>query len=139
MYHLLQSYKRRWDLFDLLTLGLDEEQMDYLINDTLLTGHYSHHYPLHFHTPFRYQSLRASKILRDISDWLQSPENQAQRVVILGTTWHWTVIVSTDATRLFLFDSLGIHSQRKETFAVRLGLKRHTLLPKAIYFVEREF
>lgn len=126
-------------LIDLLTLGLDEEQMDYLINDSLLIGHYSHHYPLHFHTPFRYQSLRTSKILRDISAWLQSPENQAQRVVILGTTWHWTVIVRTDETRLYLFDSLGIQSQRKETFSVRPGLKRHTLLPEAIYFVEREF
>ena len=139
MYHLLKSYKRRWDLFDLLTFGLDEEQMDYLISDTLLTGHYSHNYPLHFHTPFRYQTLRANKILRDISDWLQSPDNKAQRVVILGTTWHWTVIVRTDATRLFLFDSLGIHSQRKETFSVQPGLKRHTLLPEAIYFVKREF
>lgn len=38
MYRLLSSYKRRWDLFDLLTLGLDEEQMDHLIADVLLRG-----------------------------------------------------------------------------------------------------
>ena len=43
MYHLLSSYKRRWDLFDLLTLGLDEEQMDHLIGDVLLKGHYARH------------------------------------------------------------------------------------------------
>lgn len=139
MYHLLKIYKRRWDLFELMTLGLDEEKMDYLINEMQLKGHYAHRYPLHFHTPFRAKSLRTSKILHDISDWLKSPKNQAQRVVILGTTWHWTVIISTDQTHLYLFDSLGIKSQRKETFSVRPALKRHTLLPEAIYFVEREF
>ena len=139
MHHLLSSYKRRWDLFDLLTLGLDEEQMDYIINDVLLKGHYAHHYPLHIHAPFRYRTLRTHNIFHEISDWLQSPENQAQRIVILGTTWHWSVIIRTDSTRLFLFDSLGICSQRKNTFSVRQGVKRHTLLPDAIYFVEREF
>lgn len=51
MYRLLSSYKRRWDLFDLLTLGLDEEQMDHLIGDVLLKGHYARHYPLNFHIP----------------------------------------------------------------------------------------
>ena len=139
MYRLLSSYKRRWDLFDLLTLGLDEEQMDHLIGDVLLKGHYARHYPLNFHTPFRYRSLRSRQILSDISDWLALPENQAQRVVILGTSWHWSVVVRTDATRLFLFHSLGIRSQRRDTFSVQPELKRHTLLPDAIYFVEREF
>lgn len=138
MYHLLSSYKQRWDLLDLLTLGLDEEQMDHLISDVLLKGYYAHHYPLHFHTPFRYHTVRTHKILHEISDWLQSAENQAQRIVILGTTWHWSVIIRTDSTRLFLFDSLGILSQRKNTFSVRKNLKRHTLFPDAIYFVERE-
>lgn len=139
MYRLLDNYRRRWDLFDLLTLGLDEEQLDHLINSILLTGHYSRHYPLHFHTPFRSRSLRTRQIFQHISDWLAEPENHAQRVVILGTTWHWSVVIRTDATRLFLFDSLGIRSQRKETFSVQPELKRHTLLPDAIYFVEREF
>jgi hypothetical protein len=138
MYRLLSSYKRRWDLFDLLTLGLDEEQMDHLIGDVLLKGHYARHYPLNFHT-LPLPLLRSRQILSDISDWLALPENQAQRVVILGTSWHWSVVVRTDATRLFLFDSLGIRSQRRDTFSVQPELKRHTLLPDAIYFVEREF
>ena len=139
MYHLLSSYKRRWDLFDLLTLGLDEEQMDHLIGDVLLKGHYAQHYPLNIHTPFRYRSRRTRQILCDINDWLAPSENQAQRVVILGTTWHWSVVIRTDSTRLFLFDSLGIHSQRRDTFSIQPELKRHTLLTDAIYFVEREF
>ena len=139
MYHLLSSYKRRWDLFDLLTLGLDEEQMDHLIGDVLLKGHYARHYPLNIHTPFRYRSRRTRQILSDINDWLAPSENQAQRVVILGTTWHWSVVIRTDSTRLFLFDSLGIHSQRRDTFSIQPELKRHTLLTDAIYFVEREF
>ncbi len=139
MYYLANSYKRRWDLFDLLTLGLDEEQMDHLISDVLLKGYYAHHYPLHFHTPFRHRPLRTHKIFREISNWLQqSPANKTQRVVILGTTWHWSVIIRTDSTRLFLFDSFGICSQRKNTFSVQPDLKRHTLVSDAIYFVERE-
>ncbi|MEA3934216.1 hypothetical protein VBJ60_23535, partial [Enterobacter hormaechei] len=89
--------------------------------------------------PFRYRSRRTRQILSDINDWLAPSENQAQRVVILGTTWHWSVVIRTDSTRLFLFDSLGIHSQRRDTFSIQPELKRHTLLTDAIYFVEREF
>jgi hypothetical protein len=63
---------------------LDEEQMDHLIGDVLLKGHYARHYPLNFHT-LPLPLPRSRQILSDISDWLAPSENQAQRVVILGT------------------------------------------------------
>jgi hypothetical protein len=35
--------------------------MDHLIGDVLLKGHYARHYPLNFHTPFRYRSCAADR------------------------------------------------------------------------------
>lgn len=137
---LLREYKYHYDIYDLMASGLDDYEMDYLIQSTLQQGYYLKHYPLIIKKPYQHQiNLRTKNIIKDISAFINHKDNLYQRVVLLGTQEHWSIIVGSDNKYFYFFDSSGNVKAQHSSFSLIPQKTRHTLFPTAIYFIERPF
>lgn len=135
---LLKVYKYNYDIFDLLTVGLDYYEMDYLIELVIERGYYQKHYPVLITKPYSKQtSLRTQNIIKAIHAFIHDENKCHQRVVLIGTQFHWSVIVNTDSQYFYFFDSTSQIKAKHHLFSLVPHRKRYTLFPDAIYFIER--
>lgn len=137
---LLRSYKYHYDIYDLMTNGLDDDEMDHLIQSTLQKGYYNKHYPLTITKPYHQQTnLRSKHIIKNIITFINSKNNFHQRIVLIGTQEHWSIIIGADKRYFYFFDSNGNIKAQHCSFSLIPKRTRHTLFSSAIYFIERLF
>ena len=137
---LLRQYKYRYDIYDLISSGLDDDEMDYLIQSTLQQGYYLKHYPIIIKKPYQYKiKLRTKNIIKDIFTFINDKNNLYQRVILFGTQEHWSIITGADNKYFYFFDSCGNIKAQHKSFSLIPKKTRHTLFPSAIYFIERLF
>ncbi len=137
---LLREYKYHYDIYSLLTGGMDDDEMDYLIQSVLQQGYYYKHHPVIITKPYQKQThLRTKKIINDISAFINCPNNRYQRVVLIGTQEHWSIIIGADNKYFYFFDSSGNIKAQHSSFSLIYQKTRHTLFSTSIYFIERPF
>lgn len=92
-------------------------------------------YPIRYRKPF----YRKSKV--SIGEFWASLQSfvRPNRVVILATDEHWTVVVCVDGHKLKLADSTGIKTINRNECGIgyRAIKKQYRLLPEHAFYIER--
>lgn len=110
---LLLAYMNNWGIYDLLTNGLDLNQMKYLLNHTV---------KIHKQIKIEHPNIRLhSKIPSLISSHLKK---QSNAIVLFSTNYHWSLIKGYDNEKLSLFDSCGINT-----------VKFSEILPNSLFYI----
>lgn len=91
---LLLAYMNNWGIYELLTSGLDIEQMKYLLN------YISRLYP---NINIKYPKPRKEKVYPLISSHL----SLSNAIVLFSTEYHWSLINGFQKNKFSLFDSCG--------------------------------
>lgn len=131
---LLNTFQQQWQLDELLAYGMDEQQLDYVIHNGLLSGYYEHKFPLKFTKPLlarRYRSLNQVLIL--FQQYLNG--RPGQRLILFCTPLHWTLIHKMDARKVYFFDSTHKQTAYTYSFTYQQG-GRYEISPETVYFIE---
>ena len=136
--NLVACYKKKWDVYDLLTYGMDEPEMDYVLIEMIMCGKYGKRYPVKISKPFSGQKrLRTAIMINEMREFMNQPEYDFQRVILFSTQDHWTVIRKIDSTHFHFFDSTGGNKSPINAYSLVRDKKEFYLPPDAIYFFER--
>lgn len=136
---LLKAFEMHWPLAELLEYGMDTEQMSDLIDHVLRQGYYQKHYPLKISQPFlKIKPYRTKRLLADMQQYLNESAFEGSRIILIGTSEHWSLIKQIDLIQVYFFDSTNWQTSLRSSFSIIEGRKRHTLVPDAIFYFERE-
>ena len=139
---LITEYSSEWDVAELMDEGMDDYQLDHLIQYVLKSEFYQKKYPVDIHKPFaRTKKLRIGAAINRMQQFLSNETPSQRRVVLIGTQLHWTLIYHIDDKYLYWFDSSFRRKSFRRSFSFRSGKVAHVLRRKAIYFmvsVDRE-
>lgn len=138
MNRLTQAYQQRWPLNEWLTKGIEEDRLDWLMDQVLQKGHYSRQFPVEITKPFAgKKGLADGRLFREMQQFLNVTDHS--RLILLSDQFHWSLLVKMDEETLWFFDSNGRTTMPRKAFSLRTGLTRRQLFADAIYFIEREF
>lgn len=132
---LLNTFQQQWQLDELLAYGMDEQQLDYVINKGLQRGYYRHKFPLNFSKPLLSNKPRSlNQVFHLFHCYLK--ERPHQRLILFCTPLHWTLIYKIEAGRVFFFDSTHKKTASVSSFSYKRG-GRYEIDPQTVYFIEQ--
>lgn len=135
---LIAAFAFEWDVAELIDVGMDIHQLDYVIQNGLEQGFYQQRYPLLIRKPFATEKrLRIDAVIDRMALFLANAVPPHSRIVLIGTQRHWTLVHHIDNSCLYLFDSSGQRKAFRHAFSLRAGKVRHVLRRTAIYYLQR--
>ena len=108
---LLKAYAEWGPLEDMVTGGLDTWEMD--------------------------RNLNVQEVLIRIRRYVGRSNSKTVRVVLIGTTIHWSVIHAVDAQFVYFFDSTGDQQARLSAFTFKHSNRKRVLHKESIYYIQR--
>jgi len=135
---LISAFTEKWPLEELIRYGMDDIQMDHLIDRVVNRGYYSVNFPISVTKPFaRRKKWESQQIMREMERFLASQTRDGTRLILIGTVEHWSLIRRMDATYVYFFDSAGFKRAYRRSYSLREGATRYLLIPTCIYFLTR--
>ncbi|EFO3397708.1 hypothetical protein ACQ1XX_004870, partial [Escherichia coli] len=136
---IIIAYELHWELSEWITNGIDHHEIDHIINDTLEAGYYNERYPVNIKRPFyKKKNIEINKILKRMEKFLAS-HKPTERIIMLATHEHWTLICDIDECNLYHFDSSSLHFSKRKSYSLFGGETRHRLCANSIYFITRAY
>lgn len=135
---LLRSYSQWRPLDDLLIYGMDTWEMDMVLGLVIEQGYFHKRYPIKINKPFlKDRALGIKALLERIRVYLDRADPLKARIVLIGTSLHWTLIHTIDEEFVYLFDSAGTQQARRTSFKLKVKGGAYLLEKDAIYFMQR--
>ena len=135
---LISAFTENWPLEELIRHGMDDVQMDHVIDRVVMRGYYQANFPVSVAKPFvGRKKLVSLRVLREMEQFLASQTMMGTRLILIGTIDHWSLIKRMDATYVYFFDSAGFQRAFRRSFSLREGATRYLLIPSCIYFLTR--
>ena len=135
---LLKAYAEWGPLEDMVTAGLDTWEMDMLLNLVMERGYFHQKYPITISKPFlKDRNLNVQEVLIRIRRYVGRSNSKTVRVVLIGTTIHWSVIHAVDAQFVYFFDSTGDQQARLSAFTFKHSNRKRVLHKESIYYIQR--
>lgn len=135
---LISAFTEEWPVEELIQYGMDDIQMDHVIDRVVKRGYYGANFPISVTKPFaRRRKWESRQMLREMEAFLASQTVAGTRLILIGTIEHWSLIKRMDATYVHFFDSAGFQRAFRRSFSLREGATRYLLIPSCIYFLTR--
>lgn len=135
---LISAFTENWPLEELIRYGMDDVQMDHVIDRVVTRGYYHVNFPVLVAKPFVGRNkLESRRVLREMEQFLASQTMLGTRLILIGTEDHWSLIKRMDATYVYFFDSAGFQWAYRRSYSLRQGATRYLLIPSCIYFLAR--
>lgn len=135
---LISAFTEEWPLEELIRYGMDDIQMDHVIDSVVKRGYYSVNFPIAVAKPFaRRRKWESRQMLHEMEQFLANQAMAGTRLILIGTIEHWSLIKRMDDTYVHFFDSAGFQRAFRRSFSLREGATRYLLIPSCIYFLTR--
>lgn len=125
------------DIIDLVKVGIDDDEMDLLIEKGVMQGYYAQRYPVRITKPFEKGRWTTKRVKLAIERFLKEQHPEGSRIVLFGTQYHWSLIRAADGPYWQLVDSSGGIRVRKSSHSLIYNKTCYTIYRSAIYFCER--
>lgn len=139
MHHLLDAYKQQGSLSSLIKYGICETDMHRLLMQVVQGSYYQQHYPTQITHPFSEKTHKASiqEIVHAMRLFLSSNGHLTNKIIILGSEVHWTLVFKMDHTFIYYYDSSGLNRGFIRHLTLHEGKLYRSIIPHAIYFLTK--
>jgi hypothetical protein len=139
MRKLIDKHQQHACTATLLTEGMDGEQLYFLITQVLQSDDFQRRFPISVSSPFTSsKKVSIKQLIKKIINFFNTYDDITERIVLIGSELHWTLIFHIDHHFIYYFDSTYLKKGYIRSLTLSPGYGYRSIIPQYIYFLSRK-